>query len=294
MARVTALGYIGIGVSDMAAWEQFANQILGLATAGKKDDGSVLFTMDNRDVRIVAHPSGEDDIVYAGWEVADASDLEALSADLGASGISTIAATAQNLSDRQVDKMIVCADPDGLRTEIYCDPQAGSGDFSSPAGISGFVTGEQGFGHMVLSTADPEAKLDFYQNKLGLLLSDHIHMQMGPDVTLTATFFHCNPRHHTLAILPAPLPKKLHHLMVQASTLDDVGRALDTAKGNNVPFASELGKHTNDHMVSFYVITPSGFEVEFGWGGREIDDSTWQAGEYDAISLWGHHRVEGP
>lgn len=27
----------------------------------------------------------------------------------------------------------------------------------------------------------------------------------------------------------------------------------------------KLGKHTNDHMVSFYLRTPSGFNVEYGW-----------------------------
>jgi hypothetical protein len=37
-----------------------------------------------------------------------------------------------------------------------------------------------------------------------------------------------------------------------------------------------LGKHTNDHMVSFYLRTPSGFNVEYGWGAREMDDATWQ------------------
>ena len=28
--------------------------------------------------------------------------------------------------------------------------------------------------------------------------------------------------------------------------------------------------HPNDHMFSFYVRTPSGFSVEYGWGGLLI------------------------
>lgn len=289
MARVKALGYIGIGVSDMPAWEKFAAEVLGLAMAGTGPDGAVLFTMDDRDMRIVAYPSGEDDIVYAGWEVDDEEELDALAEQLSAAGIEIAPGDA---AARGVKKLITCADPDGLRTEIFCGPaRTRNGGFKSPAGISGFVTGALGLGHMVLGTSVPEAKLDFYQNKLGFLISDRIHMKMGPDATMTATFFHCNPRHHTLAILPAPLPKKMHHFMLQANTLDDVGRALDAAKSHDVPLASDLGRHTNDHMVSFYMVTPSGFEVEFGWGAREIDDSTWQVGEYDSISLWGHHRL---
>jgi biphenyl-2,3-diol 1,2-dioxygenase len=49
-----------------------------------------------------------------------------------------------------------------------------------------------------------------------------------------------------------------------------------------------LGKHTNDHMVSFYLRTPSGFAVEYGWGAREVDDRTWQVQVHTAGSMWGH------
>ena len=37
-----------------------------------------------------------------------------------------------------------------------------------------------------------------------------------------------------------------------------------------------LGRHTNDLMTSFYVRTPSGFEIEYGTGGLVVDDDTWQ------------------
>ena len=49
-----------------------------------------------------------------------------------------------------------------------------------------------------------------------------------------------------------------------------------------------LGSHTNDRMTSFYVRTPSGFEIEYGTGGRSVDDATWVVGSYDAQSVWGH------
>ena len=50
-----------------------------------------------------------------------------------------------------------------------------------------------------------------------------------------------------------------------------------------------LGRHPNDQMTSFYARTPSGFEIEFGAGGRRIDmDSEWPVGHYDAMSIWGH------
>ncbi|MFD4605005.1 hypothetical protein ACFWPQ_44195 [Streptomyces sp. NPDC058464] len=35
------------------------------------------------------------------------------------------------------------------------------------------------------------------------------------------------------------------------------------------------GDEENDEMLSFYSKTPSGFQVEYGYGGKLIDDSVW-------------------
>ncbi|MGH7336247.1 MAG: hypothetical protein ACREI7_01595, partial [Myxococcota bacterium] len=31
-----------------------------------------------------------------------------------------------------------------------------------------------------------------------------------------------------------------------------------------------------------------GFNVEFGWGGRKVDDAHWEVATYDRMSTWGH------
>jgi hypothetical protein len=52
-----------------------------------------------------------------------------------------------------------------------------------------------------------------------------------------------------------------------------------------------LGRHTNDFMTSFYARSPSGFMIEYGWGGRSIDPENWEPFECDyGPSLWGHER----
>jgi extradiol dioxygenase len=43
-------------------------------------------------------------------------------------------------------------------------------------------------------------------------------------------------------------------------------------------------------MLSFYVQTPAGFDVEYGWGALTIEGE-WTVGEYDQISIWGHERA---
>jgi 2,3-dihydroxybiphenyl 1,2-dioxygenase len=162
--------------------------------------------------------------------------------------------------------------------------------FVSPAGVGAFVTGDQGLGHVVISTRDVGAARRFYRDLLGFRLSDTIRMSPAPNFSFDMEFFHCNPRHHTLAIIPVPMPRRLHHFMIQTPTLDAVGFALERAEAAGTPITATLGRHTNDRMVSFYARTPAGFEVEYGFGAIEVDAATWRVGRHDKPSSWGHKR----
>ena len=71
--------------------------------------------------------------------------------------------------------------------------------------------------------------------------------------------------------------------------MDEVGRAYDRCIRNRVPIMNTLGRHPNDQMFSFYAFTPSGFQFEFGWGGRLVDAADHPPGAFDRISEWGHH-----
>ena len=81
-------------------------------------------------------------------------------------------------------------------------------------------------------------------------------------------FLGCNPRHHSLALAPMPAPAGIVHLMIEVATLDDVGRALERCAPAEAPVSASLGRHANDLMVSFYVRTPGGFDIEYGTDGR--------------------------
>lgn len=277
---VSALGYVGLSVSDPEAWRRFACDLLGLMPGGSEDR----LRVDSRDWRISLHRGSADDLAYAGFEVATREDLRALEGRLAAAGVSVKRADDPQRQARGVLELVTTEDPAGLQVELYCGLlDRGNVPFRSPAGTSGFVTGAQGLGHIVVSAPEIERFRTFYCDLLGFRMSDRI--AMGP---VTLEFLHCNPRHHTLALIPAPLPKRLNHLMLEVATLDDVGFALDRCRAAQVPIVSSLGKHTNDQMVSFYVRSPAGFAVEYGWGGIAVDDATWRVGYYDRPSIWGH------
>jgi len=290
MISVTQLGYLGLSVRDVNGWDQFAAQVLGLQPNGRDPDGSLFLRMDEYHHRFIVHPTGKDDLAYIGWEVGTEEELEAMAERLKQAGVGVTPGTSDEADARRVAGLIKFADPSGIPSEVFYGPLVVFDQpFQSPRPISGFKTGEQGLGHFVVWVDDFDRSLHFYRDLLGMRISDFVKFSPAPEVKMRVVFFHCNPRHHTIAFAQMPrASKRLHHFMLQLQSLDDVGATYDLCQTQEVPIAMKLGKHTNDHMVSFYLRTPSGFNVEYGWGAREVDDSIWQVQVHTAGSVWGH------
>ena len=282
---VSQLAYLGIGVSDMGAWTSFATDILGMQIIERADDGTVYLRMDENHHRIALHPSGEDDVLYIGLQAATAASFEQAKAALRAAGVSVTQGTPAEIAHRRLIDFVKF-ETGGLPFELSIGPQTRWDPPFQPARpMSGFKTGALGFGHVVLRSTDRDKSAGLLTKALGFRISDYIN---------TMVFLHCNPRHHSIAFqpsikdLPRSRDKKLWHFMLETDTLDDVGTALDLATRSAVPVVSSLGRHSNDQMVSFYMSTPSGFEVEYGWGGRLVDDAVWQVQRHDRGTIWGH------
>ncbi|MCZ7562626.1 MAG: VOC family protein [Burkholderiales bacterium] len=292
-SRVTQLGYLGIEVSDVPEWERFATDLLGLASNGADPDGTLYLRMDENHHRFALHHGERDDLAYAGWEAPDEASLRAIAARLESQGVAVRWASAAEARQRRVVGLVKLCDPSGVATELYCGPLVeAERPFRSPRALGGFEAGGLGLGHIVLSVDDYEASLRFYRDGLGLLLSDYLDLEMGPAESTRVAFFHCGPRHHSIAIAQFPAAKRLHHFMLQVREMDDVGNTYDLCQDRRVPIASTLGRHTMDHTLSFYMQTPSGFQVEYGHGGREIDDDVWQVQLHRSPSVWGHRPPE--
>jgi 2,3-dihydroxybiphenyl 1,2-dioxygenase len=243
------------------------------------------FRMDDRKQRIVIDRAMPEGTRFFGWEVADAAALDQLAARLEKHQVHVVA-EPQTLADaRRVGGLISFRDPAGNRLEAFCGAEIDDTPFSPGRSISGFRTGPLGLGHAVLTVENIDTMMPFYVDVLGFGLSDYM---MKP---FRAYFFHINARHHSLALIETGR-NGMHHLMVELFSLDDVGQSYDVALGQPDRVNVTLGRHTNDLMTSFYARTPSSFMIECGWGGREIEPSTWQPFELkDGPSLWGHERV---
>lgn len=281
---IRALGYAGFGSAALDDWRQFGTGLVGLQ-AVDRSASLLAFRMDDRKQRIVIDRAMPEGTRFFGWEVTDAAALDQLAARLEKHQVHVVA-EPQTLADaRGVGGLISFRDPAGNRLEAFYGAEIDDTPFSPGRSISGFRTGPLGLGHAVLTVENIDTMMPFYVDVLGFGLSDYM---MKP---FRAYFFHINARHHSLALIETGR-NGMHHLMVELFSLDDVGQSYDVALGQPDRVNVTLGRHTNDLMTSFYAKTPSSFMIECGWGGREIEPSTWQPFELkDGPSLWGHERV---
>jgi 2,3-dihydroxybiphenyl 1,2-dioxygenase len=279
-----ALGYAGFGSAALEDWRQFGTGLVGLQ-AVERSASLLAFRMDDRKQRIVIDRSMPEGARFFGWEVADAAALDALAARLEQAEVDVTAEPQTSADNRRVRDLISFHDPAGNRLEAFYGAEIDDTPFSPGRSISGFRTGALGLGHAVLTVENIDAVMPFYVDLLGFGLSDYMQKPFR------AYFFHINARHHSLALIETGR-NGMHHLMVELFSLDDVGQSYDVALGQPDRIGVTLGRHTNDLMTSFYAKTPSSFMVECGWGGREIEPSTWRPFELqDGPSLWGHERV---
>lgn len=279
--QITQLGYIGIAATDPVAWRAYAIDFLGMQVGGTDH---LVLRMDDRAQRILIEPSDHDGIAFLGFEATDDAALTNVAQALRAAGVEVSRATDEEKSERQVTEMIWFLDPDKNRIEVYFGPALAAEPFIASRPIGGFRTGELGVGHIALRTDNFEAMEDFYQNILKFRLSDFIKAE-----PFRASFFHVNRRHHTLAVIEGP-ERGAHHIMIEYNFMDDVGRLYDMALKQPDCITVTLGRHSNDHMFSFYSKTPGGFMIETGWGGRLIDEDTWRPEALYGPSIWGHER----
>jgi len=283
MVRVTELGYMGLNVSDAAAWRQYAAECAGLEVLDEGEGDRFYLRMDNWHHRFVVHNGPQDDLAYIGWRVADAVALKAMEQQLSGAGVSYRVATSQEAAERRVLGLLKLEDPSGIPTEIFYGPRIDVHlPFYPGRRMHGrFLTGDQGLGHVLVQSKDPVATYKFYA-LLGLSGSVEYHLQTPVGVA-EPWFMHCNDRQHSIAF-GLPSEKFLNHMMLEYTELNDLGMAHDIVRKRGIPVALQLGKHANDLALTFYSATPSGWLMELGWGACKATAQQ----QYHVLDVFGH------
>lgn len=289
MGDIRALGYLAIDTTDIERWRTLAFDVLDLGQGADSTSDVLFLRMDERAHRLVVRAAETDCLAAMGWEVRDELALDRVRDALGNHGARFRGLSDDEIRGRRIDGGITLTDPTGQTLEIFhgagLDHSVVSTTFRTE-----FVTDSLGLGHIVVPSTDHEATIAFYRDVLGFHTRGAFPFPPTPGMPpLRIQFMGVNPRHHSFAIMPAPqMGPGIVHIMVEVSTMDAVGQALERCQDHGFSISSTLGRHTNDKMVSFYLRAPGGWDIEYGYDGLIVDENQYLPQLISADSYWGH------
>ncbi|GAA2429606.1 VOC family protein [Mycolicibacterium llatzerense] len=284
-----SLGYLAVETERFADWRRFGRDAIGMHL-DDLDTGAMRFRLDEQQCRFLLRRGPAEDVTALGWQVDDHETFDEILGRVHRCGVPVTVGSDEEAALRGVERLVRIPGPNGLAQELYT--RAHAGDHLSVAG-KGFVTGEFGLGHVAVTSTRPHEVRGYYNTLLDARLSDFIDETMS-GVKVKIRFLRVNRRHHSVAIaavnrLPInPIRTRVQHLNIQVAELDDLTDSYQRVRALGFDMALGIGQHTNDRELSFYAVTPSGFEWEVGWNPLIVDESTWKPTTHQGISIWGH------
>ncbi|OMC21363.1 VOC family protein [Mycobacterium sp. SP-6446] len=285
------LGYVVIETEKFGDWRRFGRDAIGMHLDEAGND-AIRFRLDDNECRFLLQHGAAEDVSALGWQVDDHDAFDTVLARVKRHGVPVTEGTDDEAALRGVERLVRFPGPNGLTQEVFTRARAGTASLRMAAG-GGFVTGAAGLGHVAVTTTKPHQLRGYYDVVLDARLSDYIDETIS-GLKFKIRFLRVNERHHTVAIAAVnrlrlnPIRTRVQHVNVQVAQLDDMTAAYQRVKQLGFRMALGVGQHTNDKELSFYAVTPSGFEWELGWNPIVVDEATWEPTTYRGISIWGH------
>lgn len=288
------LGYIVIETDKFADWRRFGRDAIGMHLDESSPD-TMRFRLDDNACRFLLRRGPGEDVTVLGWQLDDHGTFDEVVSRVTTHGLPVTAGTAEQAALRGVERLVRFPGPNGLTQEIFTRAKTSATPLNMHS--RGFVTGDGGLGHVAVTTKHPSRLHTYYDTVFDARVSDYIDETIS-GLKFKIRFLRVNQRHHSVAIaavnrLPVnPIRTRLQHLNIQVADLDDMTASYQRVKELGFHMALSVGQHTNDRELSYYAVTPSGFEWEVGWNPIVVDEKTWEPRTYRGISIWGH-RPEG-
>lgn len=290
------LGYVAVQSQRLTDWDRFGALAIGMHV-DRLDADALRFRLDDRSCRFLIERGPAEDVTALGWQIDDHETFDRIIARVADRGVPIEEGTADEAALRGVERLWRFPGPKGVATEIF------TAAVTTPEPLrmlsSGWVTGEAGMGHVAIVSREPESLRGYYHTVFDSRLSDYIDENVS-GLMMKIRFLRVNERHHSIAIANVrgvkidPIRTRVQHINIQSATLDDMLASFQRVTDLGFRMAWSVGQHTNDRELSYYCVTPSGFELEVGWNPIVITperEATWEPSTYQGISIWGHTTV---
>lgn len=291
------LGYLVVESQRFRDWRRFGADAIGLHVDELTDD-VMRFRLDDRECRFLIQRGPAEDLMAVGWHITDHETFDRVITRVTERGVPIEEGTPEEAALRGVERLWRFAGPKGIAQEIFTTAHTTARPLHMIS--SGFVTGDSGMGHVAITSRDPLGIHRYYNTVFDSRLSDYIDENIG-GMKLKIRFLRVNERHHSVAVANVhglkvdPIRTRVQHVNIQAATLEDMVGAYQRVRELDFKMAWSIGQHTNDKELSFYCVTPSGFELELGWNPVVITpelEAAWQVATHQGISIWGHKPVD--
>lgn len=290
------LGYLAVESRKLLDWHRFGADAIGLHVDELSRD-ALRFRIDDHECRFLIQRGPAEDLTAIGWQIADHETFDRVLARVVDRGVPVREGTAEEAALRGVERLWRFPGPKGITQEIFTAARTTSARLRMMS--SGFVTGAAGMGHVAMTARDPRAIHRYFATVFDSRLSDYIDENIA-GLTLKIRFLRVNERHHSIAVAGIrgvgldPIRTSVQHVNIQVADLEDMLDAYQRVRDLGFRMAWTVGQHTNDRELSFYCISPSGFEFEVGWNPIVVTsalEQAWQVSTYKGISIWGHDDV---
>lgn len=285
------LGYLVIETMKFADWRRFGRDAIGMHL-DESLPGIMRFRLDDNECRFLLLRGQAEDTTAVGWEVDDHNTFDVVEARVLGHDVPIDVGSEEEAALRGVERFIRFPGPNGLMQEVFVRARRSVIPLQL-ASSGGFVTGADGMGHVAIATKRPHEMRGYYSTVFDARLTDYIDETIN-GIKFKIRFLRVNERHHTVAIaattrLPLnPIRTRIQHCNVQVADLTDLTKSYQRVKELGFDMALSIGQHTNDKELSYYAVSPSGFEWELGWNPIVVDESTWETTTHAGISIWGH------
>lgn len=289
----TRLGYVVVESQRMTDWHRFGADAIGVHVDELSRD-ALRFRLDDRPCRLLIRRGPAEDVVAVGWEIDDHETFDVVVGRVRAAGLPVIEGSTDEAALRGVERLWRFPGPKGIATEVFTRARTTTAPLRMQN--AAFVTGRSGMGHLAITTTRPEQLHTYWNNLLDLRLSDRITERIGP-AKLQIRFLRSGERHHSIALANVaglridPIRTAVQHVNIQVARLEDLLASFHRVTDLGFAMSWSVGQHTNDRELSYYCVTPSGFDLEVGWNPVLITpelEATWEPSHYEGISIWGH------
>lgn len=286
-------GYAVVSATDLDAWKRFGADGLGLHLDDHGPD-LIAFRIDDRERRLIVRRSERGDFDSLGLEVASEEVLVTILDRLDRRGVAVVETTGAEADARGVERYWSVVGPKRMGIELFLN--AFTADTAAQIKHTGFNVGDGGMCHLAITTTKPAEMLAFWRDIFDAKTSDTIEDKIS-GTRLLFTFTRFNERHHSIAVAETrgpkldPVPTRIQHMAFDVMSTSDVIDAYSRCKTLGYQITMGLGKHPNDQAFSYYVASPSGFEIELGADSLKVNSDLegWVDGKvHQGISVWGH------